>query len=222
MTDDQEGGPVDTTGSGAPTGTPPDPPVRPGRKRDHTRDAALLDAALDVLADVGYDALTIDAVAARAKAGKGTVYRRWSSKHDLVLDAIERLQRTQVDAGTLPDTGSLRGDLLALFQPLGPEQTARRLAIMAGLASTAAHDDALAEAVDAAAIRPWAQAHLLFMTRAVERGEIPGDAPIQTASQILPTMAAYRSMVQRRPFTRDFLEEIVEGIVLPALRSTTR
>ncbi len=56
------------------------PLVKVGRKRDHTRDAVILDAALEVLAEVGYTGMTMDMVAVRAKAGKGTVYRRWSSK----------------------------------------------------------------------------------------------------------------------------------------------
>ena len=61
---------------------------RLGRKRDHTRDAEILDATIEVLAETGSDGMTIDMVAARAKAGKATVYRRWASKPDLVLDAV--------------------------------------------------------------------------------------------------------------------------------------
>ena len=61
---------------------------RLGRKRDHTRDPEILDVALDVLAETGYDGMTIDMVATRAKAGKATLYRRWPSKADLVLDAV--------------------------------------------------------------------------------------------------------------------------------------
>lgn len=206
----------------SPTAEAPAQPGRPGRKRDHTRDEALLEAALDVLAEVGFGALTIDAVATRAKAGKNTVYRRWPSKHELVLEAIERLRHSQLDAGQLPDTGTLRGDLLALFQPMTEEETARRLAVMAGLASAAAHDDVLAAAADTAVITPWAQAHLLFMQRARDRGEIPPEAAVETTSQVLPTMAAYRSMIQRLPFTREFLEEVVDGVVLPALHRPAR
>src|SRR5689334_21879509 len=74
---------------------------RPGRKPDPGRDAEILDAALQVLAEVGYAGMTMAAVAARAKAGKGTFYRRWPSKADLVLDAVGHLKRSQADLDRL-------------------------------------------------------------------------------------------------------------------------
>ena len=77
---------------------------------DASRDGALREAALELLADVGYDRLTLEAVAARARAGKTTIYRRWSGKAELVVDALVSAK------GPLgfPDTGSLAGDLRAV------------------------------------------------------------------------------------------------------------
>src|SRR6187402_3084695 len=89
---------------------------RLGRKRDHTRDPAILDAALDVLAEAGYDGMTVDMVAARAKAGKATLYRRWPSKSELVLDALACMKRVETDPEKLPNTGTLRGDLIAMIK----------------------------------------------------------------------------------------------------------
>src|ERR1700710_1308083 len=83
-----------------------------GRKRDHSRDPEILQAALDVLAENGYDGMTIDMVAARAKAGKATLYRRWPSKGHLVVDAIACMKRSDAALAALPDTGTLRGDLV--------------------------------------------------------------------------------------------------------------
>lgn len=193
-------------------------PARLGRKRDHSRDADILDAALEVLAEVGYAGMTMDAVAARATAGKATVYRRWPSKAELVVDAIARMKRSQVDLERLPDTGTLRGDLLGLFRPQSIEEGERRLKIMAGLASMISLDHAFAEDVNAAVVQPWADAHLLFMRRARDRGEIPASADIETASQVIPSMAAYRALIQRKPFAREFLVGLVDGVILPALQ----
>src|SRR3989337_1831183 len=81
---------------------------RLGRKRDHTRDPEILEVALDVLAETGYDGMTIDTVATRAKAGKATLYRRWPSKADLVLDAVVCMKSKDIDLDALPDTGTLR------------------------------------------------------------------------------------------------------------------
>jgi AcrR family transcriptional regulator len=194
-------------------------PARLGRKRDHARDGAILDAATDVLGEVGYAGLTMDMVALRARAGKATVYRRWSSKEELVLDVVTRLKRSQVDLGSLPDTGTIRGDLLALFKPQSVEEDERRNTALAGLASMLAHHSAFAEAANDALVKPWADAHRLLMQRAVDRGEIPVSADIETICQVLPTMAAYRALVQRKPFDRDFLVSSIDVIILPALRN---
>src|SRR3954451_7532673 len=75
------------------------------------RERQILDAALEVLAEVGYDRLTMDAVAHRAKASKATLYRRWNSKATLVVEALARTKGVPV----VPDTGDLRGDLLSAF-----------------------------------------------------------------------------------------------------------
>ena len=91
----------------------PAPTSKLGRKRDHTRDPEILEAAIDVLAETGFDGMTIDMVAARAKAGKATIYRRWTSKADLVLDAVACMKAGELDAEHLPDTGTLRGDLIS-------------------------------------------------------------------------------------------------------------
>src|SRR5690606_37400559 len=78
--------------------------VSVGRKRDRLLDAKILDATLDVLAEVGASGLTMDLVAARAGSGKGAIYRRWESKSDLVVDAIAQLKRGHIDLPNLPDT----------------------------------------------------------------------------------------------------------------------
>ncbi|GAA0972439.1 TetR/AcrR family transcriptional regulator [Nocardiopsis tropica] len=200
------------------TREPAEGPVRPGRKRDPSRDGAILDAALEVLADVGYSRLSMDLVAARAGAGKATLYRRWPSKAELVVDAVARMKRDQVDLEHLPDTGDLRGDLLGLFRPQTVEEAERRLEVMAGLASMLVQDRALADAGTAAIVQPWAEAHHALMRRAVDRGEIPPTADIEALSQLIPSMAAFRALVRGKPFDRDFLVSMVDGVLLPALR----
>ncbi|MFC3686730.1 TetR/AcrR family transcriptional regulator [Aquipuribacter hungaricus] len=215
---------MDATATGSPdhgTGTPTDAPGGPatrGRPRDPGRDAAILDAAVDVLAEVGYAALTMDAVALRARAGKATVYRRWASKDELVLDAVRRLEHQQVPVDPLPDTGSLRGDLLALFRPEPAEETARRDRAAAGLVSVLSHRPELAGAAHRSLVGPWAHAHRTVMARAVARGEVDPGADVGILAQVLPTMAAYRALVQRAPFDEAFLLAVVDGVLLPALR----
>ena len=94
------------------TSTAEEPGQHRGRALDVTRCAALRDAALELLAEIGYDRLTIDSVAARAHASKATIYRRWPGKAELVVDALTLLK----GAPLVPDTGTLRGDLEAIAQ----------------------------------------------------------------------------------------------------------
>lgn len=196
--------------------TPPPAARAGGRKRDASRDDAILRATIDVLAEVGYERLTVDAVAARARAGKGAIYRRWPSKTDLVLDAVAQMKRAMIDMPHLPDTGSLRGDMLALFRPPTPEDSERFMGAMAGLAAMMSQHPDIADGGHDALIEPWVQANRILIGRAVARGE--GSAvDLEIVSQMIPLMAGYRSLIQRRPFSRTFLTELLDNLLLPAL-----
>lgn len=191
-------------------------PVSVGRKRDHLLDAKILDATLDVLAEVGASGLTMDLVAARAGSGKGAIYRRWGSKSDLVIDAIAQLKRGHIDLPNLPDTGTLRGDLLALFKPLSKRERDRWAKIMSALASLVGQDQALSDAAHDVVVEPWAEAHLALMRRAAARGEIAASADVATLSKVVPIVAAYRTLVQRKAFDADFLTRMIDHVLLPA------
>ena len=189
---------------------------RLGRKRDHTRDTDILEAALDVLAETGYDGMTIDMVATRAKAGKATLYRRWASKSDLVLDAVACMKSKDLDLAALPDTGSLRGDLVAMVHPPSIRDAERKLNVMTGVVSMIARDPEMAAAAQEAIVAPRAAANRAIFERAIERGEISADVDLDTLSMIAPAMAAFRTLILRRSPDRDFLIGIIDNVVLPA------
>src|ERR671916_417754 len=130
--------------------TPEADPARLGRKRDHSRDPEILEAALDVLPEVGYEGMTVDMVATRAKAGKATLYRRWPSKADLVIDAVACMKQSDLAPEKLPDTGTLRGDLVAMIKPHSIEDGERKLRVLAGVVSMLSRDPQLADAVNSA------------------------------------------------------------------------
>ncbi len=192
-------------------------PMKLGRKRDHSRDPEILGAALDVLAETGYDGMTIDMVAARAKAGKATLYRRWASKSDLVIDAVACMKRDELDPANLPDTGTLRGDLVALVRPPSIAEGERKMHIVSGLISMISRSPELAEAVRGAFVEPRAAANRILIRRAIERGEIRADVDVETLSMLVPSMAAYRLLLQHGALDRDFLIGVIDGILLPAV-----
>ncbi|MFG6501867.1 TetR/AcrR family transcriptional regulator [Microbacterium sp. P05] len=196
--------------------TAPEAP-RLGRKRDLTRDPEILEATLDVLAEEGYDGMTIDMVATRARAGKATLYRRWSSKAELVIDAVACLKSADLDTDSLPDTGTLRGDLVAMIKPPSMKDASRKLKIMAGVASMLSRAPELAETAREALVEPRAAANRFLMRRAVERGEIAADRDIDTIALVSPSMVAHRVLMQGEPVTREFLISLVDSVILPAL-----
>lgn len=192
-------------------------PAKLGRKRDHTRDPEILEAALAILAETGYDGMTIDMVAARAKAGKATLYRRWPSKAELVLDAVACLKKADTDPARLPDTGTLRGDLVAMIKPHSIEDGERKLQIMAGLMSMLNSTPELVDTATAAIVDPRVSVNRIFLRRAVERGEIPADCDLETLAVVSPSMAAFRVLVLKKPVDRDFLLSLIDGVLLPAV-----
>ena len=191
-------------------------PSKLGRKRDHTRDPEILEAALEVLAETGYEGMTIDMVAARAKAGKATLYRRWASKNELVIDAVACMKSASLDLNALPDTGTLRGDLIAMIKPHSIQDSERKLQIMAGLTSMLAKAPELASAANEAIVEPRASANRFLMRRAMERGEISSDIDVDALALISPSMAAYRTLILRKPVDREFLISMIDNVVLPA------
>jgi AcrR family transcriptional regulator len=195
----------------------PDQHARLGRKRDHTRDPEILDAAVDVLAEVGYDAMTMDMVATRAKAGKATLYRRWPSKAELVIEAVACMKQGMSSLENAPDTGTLRGDLIALIRPHSIEDGERKMQVMGGVVSMLSRDPQLADAVNDAITEPRARLNRFLIERAIARGEVRPDVDIDTVAHISPSMASYRTLVQRKPVDRAFLIGLIDGVVLPSL-----
>lgn len=196
-------------------------PRRPGRKRDHSRDAVILESVLDVLAEAGYEGTTVDAVAARAGAARATVYRRWPTKVALVADALSRLAPDEVDLAALPDTGTLRGDLIAAIQPDDPEQTRRRTRVVAGLQAAASREPRLAAVLRTSGTGPWIEANRVLIQRAVDRGEY-GPVDVDALAQVIPLMCTARAAVQQLPITREYSIGLIDGVLLPALRDAAR
>lgn len=178
----------------------------------------ILDATLAVLAESGYDRMTIDMVAARAGAARATVYRRWATKADLVLDAVARLSQTDVESDQLPDTGSLREDLVAMIRPQTDEEQQVRIRVVTGLLALATQEPRLAEAAADAGARPWIEAIRALIQRAVDRGEYrPAD--VDALARVVPLMCISHAMLQE-PITREFSIGLIDGVLLPALRGS--
>lgn len=190
-----------------------------GRPRDASRDDALREAALAVMAEVGYRALTMDAVAARAKAGKATIYRRWDSKLDLVIDACNQLVRRSIPA---PDTGSLASDLRQFLLAF-----ARFLSGPAGRAAQAlvgelAHEPELAEAFRGGFLMSQRNVLRGVLDHAAARGELAEDAPKAMVVELAGAALTYRLMLTGEPLDATFVDRLVDQVLVPLLNRRGR
>ena len=188
---------------------------RGGRRLDPTRDAAILRAALEGLAELGYDRLTMDEIAARAHSGKGALYRRWPSKAALVVDAIVAW-RAQVAPIELPDTGSLRGDIEAIIEATpDPDDSDRRMmAVISGVATAAARDPELKAAAKDQILELPRRLLRQVLERAVARGEIPAERELDLVPDILIGLNMLRILLGEIP-DREFVRRVFEEIIHP-------
>ena len=144
----------------------------PGRPRSAQSHQAMLQAALELLAEVGFEAMSIEAIAARAGVGKTTIYRRYSSKEELVADAIEN-SREEV---FIPDTGNFENDMDALIEsaaqitlsPLGRQTVAM-------IISSASSNPEFAQIYWTKYLQPRRQAFAIVIERAKARNEVQED-----------------------------------------------
>ena len=196
--------------------SPANSPNQRGRKRDHSRDPAILQATLDVLAETGYEGMTVDQVAIQATVSKGMLYRRWATKEELVLAAIASLGHPLEREG-LPDTGRLRSDLLALIDSRWLGGADRRIEVLAGVSSLLMSSTTLAEAIHAQITQPYVAAYSELLRRAVERREIPETADLQTLAQVVPAFSTHQLMFMKRPLDRAFYVSVIDHVLLPAV-----
>ncbi|QLQ35205.1 TetR/AcrR family transcriptional regulator [Micromonospora robiginosa] len=193
-----------------------DAPRSPGRPRSTRADEAIVEATLDLLAEGStIEALSIEAIAARAGVGKATIYRRWSGKEALLLDALGRLK------GAPPRIGghSVRDDLVQLVGAVGQHVDPRARMIMPCLVPEVSRSSAHRQAYEAI-IEPRREAMREVLRRAVEHGELRADLDVEVAMALLTAPMLTQRMVHWYPGTDErILPERIVDTVLAGLRA---
>jgi AcrR family transcriptional regulator len=187
------------------------------RRRGSALEAAILDAAWDELTEAGYAALTMEGVAARARTSRAVLYRRWPNRPELVVAAVWR--HTEVASLGVPDTGSLRGDVLALLRHMS-----ERVGEVAGILSFLIADYFQEAGLPPAVLRERAiagsQSEMsLILERAVARGEISSGRLSPRISALPVDLVRHDLIMTQRPVPDPTLIEIVDKIFLPLIIS---
>jgi AcrR family transcriptional regulator len=182
------------------------------------RETELLAVTLQLLQEHGYDRLTVDAVAAKARASKATVYRRWPSKAELVLAAfIEGIRQVAVP----PDTGTLREDLLHMGELIcqqGQQHASTIRAVLVEVSRSPALNDVMQHQFIEQ--RKALMNHIL--QQAVDRGEIDRSAVNDELWDLLPHYLIFRAIFPGRPPTRHTVQALVDEVIIPSLTRRTR
>jgi len=177
------------------------------------RESELLAVTLQLLQEHGYDGLTVDAVAAKARASKATVYRRWPSKAELVLAAfMEGIRQVAVP----PETGALRGDLLRLGEMIciqGQQHAGTIRAVLVEISRNPALNDVMQHQFIEQ--RKALMDHIL--AQAVDRGEIDQAAINDELWDLLPHYLIFRSIISGPPPTEQTVEALVDEVIVPSL-----
>ncbi|WP_221352175.1 TetR/AcrR family transcriptional regulator [Streptomyces beigongshangae] len=179
------------------------------------REAELYEAVLDLLREVGYDSLTMDAVAARTRSSKATLYRQWGGKAELVVKAIRHHKPVDISG---VDTGSLRGDFHLLIIRQDDCRMEQDSALMRALGMAVHSNPDLLAALREWLVEPEMEAMRQVVRRAVDRGEVRADNPaVDYVLHMVIGAFVARTMIDNEPPTQTFLSSYIDAVVLPAL-----
>ncbi|MGY1760958.1 TetR/AcrR family transcriptional regulator [Geodermatophilus sp. SYSU D00779] len=189
---------------------------RGGRPRDPSRDGVIRAAILRLLAEVGYSALTMDAVAAEAGVGKATIYRRWRTKHDLVVDTLSDINRA---IAVPPDTGSVESDARALMDLVVATVQSPAGAAIRSLLPAMQYQPTLVEAFRKGPLAVWRNAFAAMWARAEARGEVRAGMSGTVTAEAMSALIVQRWLLTGEPLDPAYVDEVFETVVLPLLRN---
>ncbi|KAB1116968.1 TetR/AcrR family transcriptional regulator [Micromonospora aurantiaca] len=191
---------------------------QPTRRNEQSR-RAILAAALELLAETGYPALTVEAIAARAGVGKQTIYRWWRGKGAVILDA---LADDTPEVIALPDTGDLRADLREVLRATVAEFADPRLsATTRAVTIETLADEELANQARDRLLRPQLNAVRVRLEAAREAGQVRPDAPLDQVVELLFGPLYHRWLLRNGPLTDDYADGIVDLVVAAVTPSTS-
>jgi AcrR family transcriptional regulator len=190
-----------------------------GRPRDASRDVAIEKAAIELLREVGYERLSIEAVALRAHVSKSTIYRRWKNKAELITDAVHHYAFCKMPS---IDTGTLRGDLIEIITEKVKTMKSADGQLFAGLMAASRTDNDLSDIMMKSMSDGAGSVHSAVLERAILRGEIPATASLETVLEITPAVITFRLFMSHQSVNRKFIEHYVDDVLLPVLTHSAK
>lgn len=205
---------IETCRSGGPT------VPAPQRRRGAALEDAILAAAFAELTDAGYAAFSVEGVATRARTGKASIYRRWPTKQELVMDALLAELPEPEDCGLSPapmldDSVTTVEALHRVGTAIANILTSPAGSAMRAIKFEAVSDPELAALVDERFQAPRRAAMLGLLERGIARGEVRPDAATQIVADVLPAVLMHRVILQREPIAEADVHEVIERVMIP-------
>lgn len=185
-----------------------------GRPRDASLAVAIEKAAIEILREVGYEKLSIEAVAGRAQVSKSTIYRRWKNKAELITDAVHHYAYCKMPA---IDTGTLRGDLIEIITEKVKTMKSADGQLFAGLMAASRSDSDLSDLLMKSMAEGAGSVHSAVLDRAIKRGEVPSTTTLDSVLEITPAVITFRIFMTQQSVNRKFIEHFVDDVLLPVL-----
>ncbi len=187
---------------------------RGGRPRSPDTTTAILDATLELWRDLGYSAVSIDAIAARAGVSKPTIYRRWPGRQAVLVAAIERF----VPPGEVPDLGSFRDEVVAFLRDRAEMyRTSGVRRIMAGTVAASAEDEDFHRDVEPF-LDKFPAGMRIIIQRGIARGDVRPDVDIELLTAMINGSFYYRSIIEHKGLDNraaEYVADIVTVAVAP-------
>ena len=195
--------------------TRPRPPRAATRRRGDALECAIFDAVFTQLRTVGYSRLTMEGVAACASTGKAALYRRWTGKQDLVVDALDHAMPSLAD---LPDHGDVREDLLDLLRRMAAMVNSPTGCALQCLLAEADRDHQFKAVLHERVLAPRKRSFLAVLERAADRGQVRPEAASPLVAEVGLAMVVQRFLVDGPPVPDDYVVSILDQVVMPLLR----
>lgn len=182
-------------------------------RRGPERRTAIYDSVFELLAELGYDRMTMDAVAARAHVSKATIYRTWPDKPELVAEALRHHFGT---SPVPPETGSLRGDLIAIMMRACQSSGGVEGDVVAGVMTAASRNPVLARTMRKYIYEMKHEMYETIVRQAAERGEVTSSTDPELLHEVLHSMVLARRM-EACDMDEQFAYHVVDDVLLPVL-----
>ncbi|MFE2104640.1 TetR/AcrR family transcriptional regulator [Kitasatospora sp. NPDC059463] len=191
--------------------------ARPARRRGRELEAAIFEATLDQLTSGGFARLTMEGVAGAARTGKAALYRRWASKVDLVIDALDSTLPRPADT---PALGSARAELHYLVESFVSVASSRAGGAMGAVMAELDHDQAelFKDFIGRRMLEPTKDVILDILRRGAERGDVRPGAASPVVADVVPAMLLYRLKVCDRRIGPEFVDQLVDEVLVPLIR----